>query len=139
TDSPAGTIIRTKDDVAYVIVPDDTPDHEGKTGVMLLAAPSEGPILVADGRTTWNGFPVYASTVELDDGEEVDVVAEVVDDDQTGTTATPSTTEPTTPAPFDEDELRADLEARGHDELKGIAIELELEVPLNAKAPIVEA
>ena len=39
-DSPAGPVITTTDGVRYVIVPEDQPDANGKTGLMFLAAPN---------------------------------------------------------------------------------------------------
>lgn len=69
--TPAGDVITTRDGVAYVLVPDDTPDAEGKTGLMLLAAPSEQSVYVEDlgagaTRSWWNGFPLFASDELLD-------------------------------------------------------------------------
>jgi hypothetical protein len=71
-DAPAGVVIATADGGAYIVVPDDRPDREGKTGLMLLAAPSDAPVLFdeATQRTCWNAFPLYVSDVELtDDGD----------------------------------------------------------------------
>jgi hypothetical protein len=65
-DSPAGVVITTIDGTAMLHVADDNPDAEGKTGLMLLAAPTENPVATINGVTTWNGFPVFAS-YELDD------------------------------------------------------------------------
>lgn len=63
--SPAGDVITTTDGTAYIVVPADTPDAEGKTGLMLLAAPSEASLVAGDIErgtiTAWNGFPVFAS------------------------------------------------------------------------------
>lgn len=71
--SPAGDVITTTDGVAYLIA--DTPDAEGKTGLMLLAAPSAASLVAGDpeqGTTTaWNGFPVFVS-----DALDVEVVDE---------------------------------------------------------------
>lgn len=59
-DSPAGLTIKTRGtDTLLVVVPDDHPDAEGKTGVMLAAMPSERGANVIDGHTCWNRFPVY--------------------------------------------------------------------------------
>ena len=71
-DSPAGVVISTTDGTGYVIVPDDLPDHEGKTGLMLLAAPSDAPVAVLDGHSMWNGFPLFASNAPLE-AEAADV------------------------------------------------------------------
>lgn len=59
-DSPAGDIVVTTDGVAYIVVPDDNPDSEGKTGVMYLAAPHERYADV---------FPVYAAPSDDDEVE----------------------------------------------------------------------
>lgn len=56
-DSPAGVIVTTTDGVRYVIVPDDSPDAEGKTGLMFLAAPHEN---------YGGSFPIYAQP-QVDD------------------------------------------------------------------------
>lgn len=51
-ESPAGLVVHTTDGVGYIIVPDDQPDADGKTGLMLLAKPTE----------SWSGsFPVFAN------------------------------------------------------------------------------
>ena len=39
-DSPAGPVITTTDGVRYIVVPEDQPDANGKTGLMFLAAPN---------------------------------------------------------------------------------------------------
>ena len=50
-DSPAGTVITTFDGQALIDVPVDRPDADGKSGLMLLAAPTVG----------YRGtFPIYA-------------------------------------------------------------------------------
>jgi hypothetical protein len=67
--SPAGDVIRTTDGTAYLVA--DTPDAEGKTGLMLLAAPSEASLVIGDPDrgtvTLWNGFPVFASDALVDE------------------------------------------------------------------------
>lgn len=66
-DSPAGVVITTTDDVGYLLVDKRNPDAEGKTGLMLLAAPTEQSVAVLDGCTQWNGFPVFVSEDLVDD------------------------------------------------------------------------
>lgn len=61
-DSPAGAVIVTRDGVAYVDVPVDRPDAEGKTGLMFLAAPT----------ANYGGnFPVYAQPGAVDTDDDV--------------------------------------------------------------------
>lgn len=118
-ESPAGTVIKTRDGTAYVVVPAAAPDGEGKTGLMLLAAPSAGPLTVHEGRTVWNGFPVrVADAGELADPES--------DDDDAG----PATTVVS---------LRAELEEKTIGELRDMARARELDVPMRTKEPIIEA
>lgn len=65
SDSPAGPIVQTTDGVLYVIVPEESPDADGKTGLMFLAAP----------HPRYNGpFPVYSQPREAgaDEGEPVE-------------------------------------------------------------------
>jgi hypothetical protein len=50
-DTPAGRVVTVASGVQYVIVPDDQPDADGKTGVMYLAAPTDRYA---------GSFPVYA-------------------------------------------------------------------------------
>jgi hypothetical protein len=50
-DSPAGPIITTFDGVRYVDVPSSTPDAAGRSGLMLLVAPT---------KTYGGSLPVYA-------------------------------------------------------------------------------
>lgn len=51
-ETPAGDMIVTTDGTAMVVVPDDRPDAEGKTGLMYLVAPTEN----------YRGtYPVYAN------------------------------------------------------------------------------
>lgn len=57
-DSPGGTVVTTLDGQTYIIVPEDRPDAEGKTGVMWLNAP---PRVIGGKVETYNGtFPVFA-------------------------------------------------------------------------------
>jgi hypothetical protein len=57
-DSPAGTVVRTVDGQTYIIVPEDRPDAEGKTGVMWLHAP---PRVIGGQLEPYKGtFPVFA-------------------------------------------------------------------------------
>lgn len=67
-DSPAGTIITTVDGTRMIDVPDDTPDAEGKTGLMLLVKPDPKRLYA---------FPVYAAPA--DDDEAVELVEEAED------------------------------------------------------------
>lgn len=54
-DTPGGVVVDSLiDKNRYIIVPEDRPDAEGKTGVMFLAAPA-----VALGYN--GGFPVFAN------------------------------------------------------------------------------
>lgn len=84
--SPAGDVITTHDGVAYLLAA--VADAEGKTGLMLLAAPSEASLVAGDPETgtitTWNGFPVFASdelTEAPADGEPpAGPAGDVVDD-----------------------------------------------------------
>lgn len=67
-DAPGGTVVTTFDGQTYIIVPEDKPDAEGKTGVMWLSAPPR----IVDGHVEpYAGtFPVFAnpgSTVVADD------------------------------------------------------------------------
>lgn len=75
-DSPAGVVIATTDGKGYVLVPADQPDAEGKHGLMLLSAPTEKPVAVVAGRTLWNSFPVYVSSVPLTAEAEAEAEAE---------------------------------------------------------------
>lgn len=59
-DSPAGDIVVTTDGVAYIVVPEDNPDSEGKTGLMYLSAPHD---------RYGDTFPVYAAPVDDDEVE----------------------------------------------------------------------
>ena len=63
-DSPAGDVVVTTAGTAYIIVPADTPDGDGRTGLMYLSAPHVG----------YTGpFPIYTmpaeDTEESSDGE----------------------------------------------------------------------
>lgn len=62
-DHEAGPVIVTKDGIAYIDVPADQPDGEGKTGVMYLAAPHD---------RYGDSFPVYAAPELLDEDVERD-------------------------------------------------------------------
>lgn len=68
-----GVLITTTDDVRYIVVPDERPDAEGKSGVMLLDPPGGrepftkmiagelrhvDPLRVVAGRTTWRSSPM---------------------------------------------------------------------------------
>lgn len=53
-DSDAGLLIKTKDGSTYIVVGEDSPDAEGKYGVMFLVAPSP---------KYGGNFPVYAQPV----------------------------------------------------------------------------
>lgn len=55
-DSPAGLIVETTDGNACVVVPPESPDAEGKTGVMFLRLPEKYQ----------GSFPVYTQPVEPD-------------------------------------------------------------------------
>lgn len=67
-DSPAGVVVNLTDGTSLVIVEDDNPDAEGKTGVMFLAAP-----ITPDGKPYRGDFPVYAQPTDI---EIVDLTAE---------------------------------------------------------------
>ena len=60
-DSPGGLVIESlADGLCYIVVPEDTPDADGKTGLMYLGAP------LLDGDRVYIGdFPVYAPLPEL--------------------------------------------------------------------------
>jgi hypothetical protein len=61
-DTPAGCVIQHTDGSILVLVDEDAPDAEGKSGLMFLVAPSEN----------YQGtFPVYAQPLE-DDEEDLD-------------------------------------------------------------------
>ncbi|MEA2703552.1 MAG: hypothetical protein QOD63_1497 [Actinomycetota bacterium] len=62
-DSPAGTIITTFDGVRYVDVPESTPDAKGRSGLMLLFAPT---------KTYGGSLAVYAQPGEEDETEAVE-------------------------------------------------------------------
>jgi len=40
-DSPAGALLTTTDGCRFIVVPEDQPDANGNTGLMLLVAPNE--------------------------------------------------------------------------------------------------
>lgn len=55
-DAPAGMVVQTTDGVTYVVVPEDRPDADGKTGVMFLVPPTD----------RYRGtFPVYSQPREV--------------------------------------------------------------------------
>lgn len=88
-DSPAGPVITTTDGVRYVIVPEDQPDANGKTGLMFLAAPN----LTGD----WP-MPIYAQPGAVDtepEPEAHDGHTIVVGEPTTEPTASPAEPEPT--------------------------------------------
>lgn len=60
-EAPAGFVMTTRDGVRMVDVPEDQPDAEGKTGLMLLVKPNP--------KRTY-AFPVYAQPVDADDETE---------------------------------------------------------------------
>lgn len=137
-DSPAGQVIVTRDGTSYIDVPDDNPDGEGKTGLMLLAAPSEKPVKRVDGHTSWNSFPLYVMPADTADDEDTTL-------DNTGDMNTSDIGDPagqdgpaggtgggTDPAA----EIREDLESRSHDELKELVRQHDLDVKLNSKAEV---
>lgn len=80
-ESDGAAVITTTAGVRYVVLAEDAPDAEGKTGLMLLAAPSDGPVSTIDGITRWNSFPLHVPHPDpTSDGEEVpgeEVPAEV--------------------------------------------------------------
>jgi hypothetical protein len=55
-ESPAGDLITTFDGNTMVLVPEDRPDFDGKTGLMFLVAP-----VPPEGRPYVGGFPVYTN------------------------------------------------------------------------------
>jgi hypothetical protein len=60
-DSPGGLVIESlADGLRYIVVPEDNPDADGKTGLMFLGAPQ----LEGD-RVYVGNFPVYAPLPEL--------------------------------------------------------------------------
>lgn len=142
--SPAGDVIVTRDGASYVNVPENNPDSEGKTGLMLLAAPSDHPVAVVDGHSFWNSFPLYRMPDEdTDDGTDDDGVAgDTFDTDTSTPVSTDQVTNPSDTVTSDGPdlaEIRQDLEARGMDELRDMARARELDVPLNKKDPIIDA
>jgi hypothetical protein len=58
-DTDAGLVVDIFDGTRLIIVPDDAPDADGKTGVMYLAAP-----ISAGGKDYTGDAPVYAQPVE---------------------------------------------------------------------------
>jgi len=70
-ESDGGPVITTAAGVRYVVLAEGATDAEGKTGLMLLAAPSDAPVAVIDGRTCWNSFPLF---VPWPDDEELSPV-----------------------------------------------------------------
>ncbi len=55
-DSPAGDMITTFDGNTFVVVPDDAPDFDGKTGLMFLVPP-----VPPNGRPYVGDFPVFTN------------------------------------------------------------------------------
>jgi len=68
--APAGDVIHVKDGTVLVLVPEDEPDAEGKTGLMFLVAPlnEKGKYL--------GTFPVYSQPTDEPTGE-IDELAEL--------------------------------------------------------------
>jgi hypothetical protein len=67
--SPAGVVIVTTDGVSYIDVPGDSPDGDGKSGLMYLSAPTE----------KYSGsFPLYAMPVESDEAKPAKQAAAAV-------------------------------------------------------------
>ena len=66
-ESDGGPVITTTAGTRYVVLAEGAPDAEGKTGLMLLAAPSDAPVAVTDGLTCWNSFPLYVPWPDLDE------------------------------------------------------------------------
>ncbi len=62
----AGLVITTSDGQSYIVVDEDHPDADGKTGLMFLAAPSE---------TYAGGFPVFAQPAEQDEATDAEADA----------------------------------------------------------------
>ncbi|MGE0795835.1 MAG: hypothetical protein AB7H43_15270 [Acidimicrobiia bacterium] len=62
-----GVVIGTADGKYLIEVPDDRPDAEGKTGLMLLQDPHP-----RSGRGASTAFPVFARAVEGDDSASAD-------------------------------------------------------------------
>lgn len=58
-ESDAGAVIATTGGSRWVHLVDGATDAEGKTGLLLLEAPSEGPVSTIDGVTRWNSVPLY--------------------------------------------------------------------------------
>lgn len=97
------TLVKTTDGATYIIVPEDSPDHEGKFGVMFLVPPNptyggDFPVYVDpatdDVRSAIAGAPSFAESAQavanLEQAED-DVVDELTGDelDEPGPKATP--------------------------------------------------
>lgn len=70
-DAPGGTVVQTFDGQTYIIVPEDHPDAQGKTGVMWLSPPPR----IVDGKIEpYAGtFPVFANpSTKPGDDEQAD-------------------------------------------------------------------
>lgn len=75
-ESDGGPVITTTAGTRYAVLAEGAPDAEGKTGLMLLAAPTDSPVATVDGITSWNGFPLHVPWPDLDQPEpEGDVAA----------------------------------------------------------------
>jgi hypothetical protein len=55
-ESPAGDLITTFDGNVFIIVPDEAPDYDGKTGLMFLVSP-----VPPSGLPYLGGFPVFTN------------------------------------------------------------------------------
>jgi hypothetical protein len=138
-DSPAGVVITTTDNVAMIDVPVDHPDGEGKTGLMLLAAPSETPVAVVDGRTLWNSTPLYVAhpdELDSDNGDE-DAPADVT---PAGGDAAPPQAKKGKVSAAQLAEITEDLEGRSKPDLVELAKARQLDLPSRATKPqLIEA
>jgi hypothetical protein len=65
-DSEAGLVVAMFDGTQFIIVPDDRPDAEGKTGLMFFTAPD-----VPGDKGYTGDFPVYAQPLETDPADVV--------------------------------------------------------------------
>ena len=71
-ESDGGPVITTTAGTRYVVLAEGATDAEGKTGLMLLAAPSDAPVAVIDGRTCWNSFPLFVPWPDDEEPSPVD-------------------------------------------------------------------
>lgn len=63
TETPAGVVVVGVDGSQLIVVPDDRPDAEGKTGVMFFTLP----------HPKYRGtFPVYAQPLDDDQADDVE-------------------------------------------------------------------